>query len=51
MRMFPPVSCESYEVKLADGSVFRAFWTGKAWWHQGKAITPIGWRASDVAAA
>jgi len=51
MAAFPPESCESYDVMLADGSVQRAFWSGKAWWLQGKVIQPIGWRLSAAIAA
>jgi hypothetical protein len=51
MRLSPPVSCESYEVKLADDSVLRAFWSGKAWWYQGKVVVPVSWRMPKVAAA
>jgi hypothetical protein len=51
MRISPPVSCESYEVKLADDSVLRAFWSGKAWWYQGKVVVPVSWRMPMVAAA
>jgi hypothetical protein len=51
LTAFPPESCETYEVILADGSVHRAFWSGKAWWLQGKAIAPAGWRMIAALAA
>jgi hypothetical protein len=51
ISIFPPIPCESYEVKLTDGRVIRAFWSGKAWWYQGKAVAPIRWRDPEFAAA
>ena len=51
LSVYPPMSCEDYEVKLADGFVQQAFWSGKAWWHQGKVITPASWRIIAVVAA
>ena len=50
-RVSPPVPCETYEVRLADESLQRAFWSGKAWWYQGKVITPASWRMLEIAAA
>jgi hypothetical protein len=51
MAAFPPEPCETYVVRLADGAEHRAFWSGKAWWLQGKAITPVGWRSLVALAA
>jgi hypothetical protein len=51
LLVYPPQSCETYEVKLTDDSVLQAFWSGKAWWYQGKVVTPVGWRILEVAAA
>lgn len=51
MTMFPPEPCETFEVRLADGSVHRAFWTGQRWLLRGATITPQQWRVLLAAAA
>lgn len=51
MSAIPPESCESYDVRMADGSVQRAFWSGKGWWLQGKAVMPVSWRMLVALAA
>jgi hypothetical protein len=40
----PPEPCETFEVRLADGSVDQAFWTGRKWWMRGQDVFPREWR-------
>lgn len=47
MRMYPPEACETYEIRLADGTEARAFWTGGKWWRSGAVIEPVAWRLSE----
>jgi hypothetical protein len=47
MRMYPPEACETYEVRLADGTTARAFWTGAKWWRNKAVIEPIAWRLEN----
>ncbi len=47
MRMYPPEPCETYEVRLADGTAVRAFWTGLKWWHNKAIVEPVAWRQPE----
>jgi hypothetical protein len=51
MAMFPPEPFETFEVRLRDGSVQRAFWTGQKWLLRGETITPACWRIPTGVAA
>jgi hypothetical protein len=49
--MYPPEPCETFDVKLPDGSVQQAFWTGKKWWMRGQDVHPREWRIPAVRSA
>ena len=44
MKLYPPERFETLEVRLADGSVVRAIWTGAKWWGNGQTLEPQAWR-------
>jgi hypothetical protein len=42
--LFPPERFEPIEVRLPDGAVKRAVWTGAQWWCDGREVEPAAWR-------
>jgi hypothetical protein len=48
---FHPDWYETLEVRLPDGTVARAVWTGTKWWSTSGAISPTNWRPLQPATA
>ena len=44
MKLYPPERFETLEVRLVNGSVMRAIWTGAKWWGNGQTLEPQAWR-------
>jgi hypothetical protein len=42
--VLPPERFEAIEVRLEDGRVHRAVWTGAKWWSDGREVSPTAWR-------
>ncbi len=47
IALYPPEPCETFEIRLADGSVDQAFWTGRKWWRRGEDVRPMAWRMPE----
>jgi hypothetical protein len=46
----PPEPLELVDVKLPDGSVCTAAWTGRIWWVKDGQVNPTAWRKRPLTA-